>query len=232
MHRRPWSSSLAVALVALALTPALAHAHQGNPNFRSTITKVTPAIPGVSLDVLSLDDRLELTNHSDRTVVVGGYNDEPYVRIKPDGTVQVNRLSPSGYLNADRYAREIAPAFASATAPPQWRTIDKTGRYEWHDHRIHYMAQGVPPQVKDTKVRTKVFDWKVPLTVGTVRGAVAGNLFWQPKDDSGPPVAAIVAFGALLLGGGALVLLVRRRGDDGAPGDGPQAEGEPVTEAW
>ncbi|MCW2959177.1 MAG: hypothetical protein JWP18_1980 [Solirubrobacterales bacterium] len=227
MHRRPWSSSVPLALVALALTPALAPAHQGNPNFRSTITRVTPATPGVSLDVLSLDDRLELTNRSDRTVLVGGYNDEPYVRIKPDGTVQVNRRSPAGYLNEDRYARQAAPAFASSTAAPQWRTIDKTGRYEWHDHRIHYMAQGVPPQVKDTTVRTKVFAWTVPLTVGTTRGAVAGELFWQPEDDSGPPVAAIGALALLLAGGGVLVAVVRRR--RGPPT--PEAA-SPTTEAW
>ena len=78
--------------------------------------------------------------------------------------------------------------------------MSRTGRFEWHDHRIHWMSKDtVPPQVKDEEKRTKVFDWRVPVTVGSQRASLAGTLFWQPAESSGVPAAAIVALVALVL---------------------------------
>jgi LPXTG-motif cell wall-anchored protein len=213
------------ALLALAVAPA-ALAHQGNPNYRSVIDGVTPAVPGVKLEVLNLDDRLELRNTSGRTVVVQGYNGEPYARLLADGTVQVNRRSPAFYLNDDRFAQVKVPAAAKPGATPDWHLVDKAGRFEWHDHRIHWMSQVPPKQVTDESKRTKVFDWKVPLQVGAQRGAVTGTLFWQPTTGGGAPVAAYAGLGAIvLLGLGAVVFVRRRRaGAERAPG--------PEVEAW
>ena len=83
--------------------------------------------------------------------------------------------------------------------------VDSTGRYDWHDHRIHWMAQGtLPPQVKDEAQRTKIFDWKVPLAVGGRPAAITGDLTWVGEPGGGFPVAAGVALGvAVLAGGGA-----------------------------
>lgn len=210
--RRPMpSAALALVVAAVLLPGSAAQAHQGNPNFRSVITGVTPKAPGVRLQILSGDDRLELTNTSSEPVVAYGYSKEQYVRILPDGTVQVNRLSPAGYVNSERYGGGTVPAFADAKAAPQWRTIDKTGRYEWHDHRIHYMAKGTPPQVKDKGAKTKVFDWSVPIAVGDRKGSITGELFWQPQKEGGPPAGAIAGFAVLLLAGATAVVLTRRR---------------------
>lgn len=203
--------SFALAVVACAVVAVPAAAHQGNPDFRSVIEGITPQVAGVTVQVLNLDDRLELVNRSGRTVIAYGYNEEPYVRILGDGTVQVNRRSPAASLNRDRYGAVSTPASADAAAAPQWQTVDRTGRYEWHDHRIHYMAKGTPPQVKNEKRRTKVFDWRVPIAVGTQRGAIIGVLLWQPQEDSGPPRGAIAGLIVLLAAGGAAVVLTRRR---------------------
>ena len=75
---------------------------------------------------------------------------------------------------------------------------------------MHWMAEGDPEAVKDKDVRTKVFDWKVPLEVDGRRGAIAGTLFWTPVPSSGLPLGAIIAFAALVI---ALV----RRGDRRPP---------------
>jgi len=133
-------AGVACALCAAAVSAPAASAHQGNPNFRSVIDSFTPKVPGVSLDILNFDDRLSLTNRSNKKIVVDGYNGEPYLQILPDGTVQVNRLSPATYLNVDRTGEASTPSFANAHAAPQWQTVDKTGHYEWHDHRIHWMG--------------------------------------------------------------------------------------------
>jgi hypothetical protein len=218
----------AAALVALAAAPT-ASAHQGNPNFRSIINTVTPSAPGVSLQVLNFDDRLELHNTSGKTVTVQGYNGEPYARVLGDGTVEVNKLSPAYYLNVDRTGGETVPPFANAKAAPQWQTVDKSGDFQWHDHRIHWMGTGLPPNVRNKSVRTKVFTWKVPVQVGSTKGTIAGTLFYQPKPGGGAPVGAIVALVALALVGGAATVIVRRRrsGVAGAP------ERETAgTEAW
>jgi hypothetical protein len=213
------------ALLALAAAPA-AHAHQGNPNYRSVIDGVTPKVSGVRLQVLNLDDRLELQNTSGRTVVVQGYNGEPYARLLGDGTVQVNRHSPAFYLNDDRFAQVKVPAAAKPSATPQWQLVDKAGRFEWHDHRIHWMSQVPPKQVTDKSRRTKVFDWKVPLRVGAQKGAVEGTLFWQPTAGGGAPLGAIAGLGAIaILGLGAVVVVRRRRA---AAESAPGAE----VEAW
>src|SRR5690242_17300733 len=112
--RRALALGLAVAL--LAASPAAAH--QGNPNFRSVVDAVTPAVKGLTLRVLNYDDRFELTNHSGRMVTVKGYDGEPYARVRADGTVEVNKRSPAYYLNDDRYADVKVPASADPKAPP------------------------------------------------------------------------------------------------------------------
>ncbi len=214
-------SAGAVAALACAAT---AIAHTGNPNFESRIGSVSPSLSGLRITVLSRDDRLELRNQTGREVVIVGYNREPYARLRSDGTVQVNRLSPATYINAERYGGVSTPAFTDPRAAPRWRTVSQTGRFEWHDHRIHWMSTKVPPpQVSDADARSKVFDWRVPLRVGAREGAIAGTLFWTPEDSGGPPVGAIVGLAAVVLAGAATVVVVRRRRRDG--------EGE-EREAW
>jgi hypothetical protein len=204
------------ALIALVAVPA-ASAHQGNPNYRSVIDGVTPKVSGVRLEVLNLDDRLELQNTSGQTVVIQGYDGEPYARLLADGTVQVNRRSPAFYLNDDRFGAVKVPASAKPNAAPQWQVVDRAGRFQWHDHRIHWMSKIPPKQVTDTSKRTKVFDWSVPLRVGSTPGAVKGSLFWQPTAGGGAPVAAIAALVALALVGLGAVVVVRRRRRAEAP---------------
>ena len=233
---------MSVALCALLLCAPAAQAQEGvstsgresgspigdqgsNYNYRSIVTAVNPRVPGLQLEVLEFADRLVLTNHTGKTVTVYGYQGEPYARVLPDGTVQVNTRSPAYFLNQSFYGQVTVPPSASPSATPAWTQIDRTGQLEWHDHRIHWMSPIPPPQVKDTDRRTKIFDWQVPIRVGSVPGAVDGELFWVPEEGSKTPLAAIVALVAVVLGGGAFVLYVRRRRRH----DGPSAD---PGEAW
>ena len=134
--------ALAVSALLAAASPALAH--QGSPNYLSQVRSIAPALQGLSVNVLNRDDRLAIQNTSGRTVVVQGYSHDPYLRLGGDGSVAVNTHSPAYYLNNDRYANAKVPAGAKATATPQWKPVSKTGRYEWHDHRMHYMGTGRP----------------------------------------------------------------------------------------
>jgi hypothetical protein len=246
----PMRRPLAVAVALLALTaaaPNAALAHQGNPNMKSVVRALEPRVDGISLQVLGGDDRFQLTNRSRQTVLVQGYDREPYARITPDGTVAVNRNSPAFHLNSERFGAVRVPETATARATPDWHVLDKTGVFEWHDHRMHYMSREVPPIVEDRSRPTKVFDYDIPIKIGATQGEILGTLWWAPAKDGGTPVGAIAAFVALVLAGVAAVVVVRRRrgpggrggpgepggdenGDDGAPGAPGAAPA--AREAW
>ena len=203
-------SVAALATLLLAAVP-LAQAHQGNPDYRSVVTGVRPAVPGIQVRSLGFDDRLELTNRSGRTVVITGYEREPYARILADGTVQINVKSPATYLNEDRYGEATPPAGAGARAEPEWKTLDRVGAFQWHDHRAHWMGRGLPPKVKDQSRKTRLFDYQIPISVDGRPGTIAGTLYWAGASNGEVPTAAIVAMGVVILAALALVLVIRRR---------------------
>jgi hypothetical protein len=104
------------------------------------------------------------------------------------------------------------PARADHRAVPDWQVVARNGRYDWHDHRIHWMSEGnLPPQVEDEAERAKVFDWRIPLDVARRPVTISGSLTWLGIDEGGLPIAAALSLLGALAGGAALVLTVRRR---------------------
>ncbi len=201
-----------MALAALAALAPTALAHEGNPNYRSEVRSISPAIDGLQAQVLNFDDRIELRNETGETVVVRGYRGEPYLRFGTDGTVEVNTRSPAAYLNEDRFAQVEVPGRADPEAEPEWKVVARNGRYDWHDHRIHWMSETAPEKVReDESARTKVFDWKLPVAVGSGPATISGSLTWLGTDSGGFPVAAAISLAAVVAAGGVLVLFVRRR---------------------
>ncbi len=250
MSRRLIIATLAAAALALPATvqaqgPAQSPTSESeNPisdqgssyHFRSQITAVEPSVSGVSLQVLEFADRLLLTNHSGQAVIVYGYQDEPYARVLANGTVELNTRSPAYYLNQNFYGNVKVPPSASPSAPPNWVVVDRTGQLEWHDHRIHWMSPALPPQVTNQAKLTKIFDWQVPIQVGTRKGNVNGVLYWTPESGSKTPTGAIIALVLIVVLGLLFVAYVRRRRARQPP---PTAGGEsapPVgtggREAW
>lgn len=209
-------------LTLLAAAPA--SAHEGNPDYRSEIDSVRPNVPGVSFEVLNYDADMELVAREGNEVTIYGYEGEPFARILRDGTVQKNERSPSTYLNTDRYAEAPVPDSANPEAPPVWETVDRSGTLRWHDHRMHYMGTGTPPQVTDESKRTEVFGYEIPIRIDGEKGAIDGTLYWVgPADTSKTPF--LIAGLAIVLLGGAAVLIARRRRGDGDGDDVPK-------EAW
>jgi hypothetical protein len=189
-------SAVVVAAV-LLLGASTASAHMGNPNYRSEVERVTPAVAGVEVSVLNYDDRLLLQNTSGREVVVLDYAGKPYARLLPDRTVDVNTNSSAYYLNQERDAVVAVPDDLNTT--PHWKRESRTGRFEWHDHRMHWMGKGDPPALQDKSRRTHIFDWKVPITVGGRPGTIAGSLTWVPLDQRSAPMGLIWGSTALIV---------------------------------
>lgn len=206
-----------------------------NYNYRSNITSVTPRVRGLGVQVLEFADRLLLTNHTGQTVTIYGYQGEPFARVLANGTAEQNSRSPATYLDTSFYGNVTVPPSASPSAPPKWEVVDRTGQFEWHDHRIHWMSPLTPPVVKDRSKLTLIFSWQVPIEVGGSKGVISGQLFWTPE--SSKASIAVIALGvAIAVAGLVFVLFVRRRRSltsagtaGGTPAGGP---GEPSREAW
>ena len=128
---------------------------------------ITPTMPGPSAVLIDRDDRIRLTNGSDRTLVVLGYEGEPYLRFDAGGGVGEPAL-------ARRSTR--TPALRRRRAPGRRRRQDarvgprsSSRTYEWHDHRIHWMSPIRPGGEGGARARAPIFDWRVPGRAGASR---------------------------------------------------------------
>ena len=214
----------------LALVPASAAA---KGQFESRVTALRPNVPGLDLKVIEGSKRLQLENKTKATVIVKGYDDEPYLRFRPGGVVERNALSPATYLNVDRFGLQEPPPRAKAGARPSWKKVADNGTYTWFDHRIHLTVKAVPRELRNAKRPKKIFDWQVPLTAGGRPVQALGTLLWDPSSSSssggGFPVWIAAGLGALaLVGIAALAMLRRRRG----PPTAEKPEEKPAREAW
>jgi hypothetical protein len=232
MSRARWAAL--VAAFALLVPASVASAHGGNPNYRSIIDGVTPQVPNVEFQVLSYDSYMQLLDQKGHEVTIYGYQGEPYARILKNGTVEVNQRSPATYLNDNRFATATVPASANPKASPEWKKVDESGTFIWHDHRMHYMSESTPPQVTDKGQKTKVFDYAIPISVDGRKGDINGTLYWVGAAGTSK-LPFIIAAIVIVLGGGALVLFLRRRrrdeGDGDADGDASDSSGSPGSEA-
>lgn len=205
--------------VALAL-PAGALAHGGprstSKRFLSVVTGIVPPVPGLDVSVADRDDRLVITNNTGKTVIVKGYENEPYLRFDARG-VSVNRHSPSRWLDLDRFRKEdyVLPKEANPLLPPAWLVVSAQQTWEWHDHRIQYMGIGTPDEVlKPTNGKILVVNWEVGILVDGQFSIIHGRLDYF-TGGRGPGAGLILAI-ALPVGGvlaalGGWLLLRRRR---------------------
>jgi hypothetical protein len=135
-------------------------------NVSSHVTAIRPPTPTVSAEIVGGNAFVRIRVRPGTTVVVHGYEDEPYLRIAADGTVAENTRSAATYLNRTLTGRVDIPPTVDKNAPPEWRTVASGGTYAWHDHRVHWMASGSPPQA---------VDWRVPLQVDGAPVSIDGR---------------------------------------------------------
>jgi hypothetical protein len=201
---------LAVGCIAIAATLMSAQpvaAHGGSEadltsDYRTRVTEV-PDIDGLDARAVGIDGTIRLSWTGPGTLVVAGYEDEPYLRFDDTG-VAVNMRSPAAYLNQDRYANVAVPAVADPTAEPDWQPAAPGNAYEWHDHRTHWMTRTPPPQAQQDPERSHVIyeRWEIPLDIDGLDDAIAGDLTWAPAPPLWPwlglTVLAFLAATALL----------------------------------
>lgn len=216
------------ALVVLMLSGGLlvglasqAAAHTRTQETTNIVSRVTSSsLPdGVEVVVHTGGLLIEVENRSATTLVVHGYESEPYLRIGPAG-VEHNRRSPATYVNQVRYGEDVAtPQDVDASAAPEWIHIEDEPRFLWHDHRTHWMSTSPPRFVEAGPLARGLMtmelvgtigaaggrahgfrSWVVPLSFGDERIDVAGELVWDDPPPAVPwlLVAACVVAPALL----------------------------------
>jgi hypothetical protein len=204
--------ALVVSAVVMTSLPASAHTASGPrpTNYLTRLGSIAPAIPGVSVRVVELGNKLELTNRTRGDVIVLGYDGEPYIRVGPRGLYE-NLRSSATYLNRTRLGNTPIPAIATGTGastPPRWHRVSGSHTAIWHDHRIHWMGTSPPPEVQDNPAVVHTIDpqWTVVFRDASQTVLVHGSLLWVPGP-SGWPWAALIA-GLFAVG----FLLARRHG--------------------
>jgi len=177
------------------------HADAAGPtDYRSEVVAVVPETPAVAVSIVGGDAFVELEVAPGTEVLVVGYQNEPFLHIRPDGVVEENERSPSVYVSRTRMGGADVPDYADAALPPAWKAVATGGRYAWHDHRAHWMSPDAPTTaVPGDKVQTGV----IPLIVAGVAVSVTVDTYWLPAPSRVPLYAGAV--GGVMLVVGALV---------------------------
>jgi hypothetical protein len=190
------ATAVSVAVVALlALAGPVAADPPAPTDYRSVVDAVEPAAEGVDVHVVGGDSFLHLDVRDGHEVLVEGYEGEPYLRFRADGTVERNRRSPATYVNEDRQGEVDMPAGVDAEAEPDWEQVASGGSYAWHDHRIHWMNPSRPPGGAGQVVQ----EWTVGLTVDGRPTSIDGRLLWVDGVSPWPWLALGVAVSVALV---------------------------------
>jgi hypothetical protein len=165
----------------LVAWPAGASASTTSPGREASVVEsISPATDAIAVRIIGGDTAMGVSVKPGHSLVVLGYDGEPYLRVEPDGTVQTNRSSPTLYSNVDRYGTASVPKGLDSRDAPKWETISDSGDVVWHDHRVHWMTPGQDPAVDSTGT---IQTWSVPLVVDGTRTAVSRRLSVAPTDD-------------------------------------------------
>jgi hypothetical protein len=208
--RLPVAVAAAFVLIVATAAPARAHTISGPKptNYRTRVLSITPEAPGVTVRLLD-DARIELTNRTSTEVLVLGYEGEPYLRVGPDGVFE-NLHSAATYMNRSTRGGAAPPGIdTSPTAPPDWRKASSGRTARWHDHRLHWMQAGLPPQVARAPDRYhRIRAGRVQFVHAGTTTDVAVLLEWVP----GPSGLPWIPAGAAAFAVGAVCAAARRRG--------------------
>ena len=169
---------LCAALALVVVVPGTASAAL-LAQFRTAVTGVSPSVPGVTAKSATNGESITVTNRSDTTLIVEGYQHEAYLKITKAGVWQ-NKVSPATYLNKEQTIGTL-PSQASANKPAVWVKISSSPVATWHDHRIHWMGSQDPPVTQSDPHHSHLINkWTIPTRYGKQKGSITGTLTWYP----------------------------------------------------
>ncbi len=193
------ASAVIAILIVFSASPAGAHTTGGPPasNFRTELTGFVPPSPGAVVSLAPDHEQLELRVTGRHTVVVLGYQGEPYLRVDARGVFE-NVRSPAVAANRTRIPTGRP---GNAIGSPRWRRVSRQPVARWHDHRAHWMGGITPRAVRRDPDHEHVVDrWTIPLQVDGHRARIRGHVRWAPPSTAWPWwVGAVVSAGAVVI---------------------------------
>ena len=172
-------------LVTLGISvPAGAHTTSGPPasNYHTVVRGLVPAHAGVHATAGPDGEQIEVRVGGDTSVVVLGYQEEPYLRIDRRGVFE-NTHSPAVALNRTRIPS--GPTTRPSGHGVHWVRVSSSPVARWHDHRAHWMGGVTPTVVQRAPHATHVIEqWRIPVRIDGQREAIAGRIVWQPPPDA------------------------------------------------
>ena len=186
--------------------------------YRSRVTAVRPEIPELEAEVVGGQEKLRVRWTGRQALTVLGFSGEPMIRMSARG-IEINTVSPSTYLSAERYGQVPVPVRADPRLDPQWRYIDTAGTISWFDHRIHWLKAERPRIVGDGSKPVTIFHWAVPARLGGKRVEIRGVLDWLPqaravrdmRSEISSPVLSATILAGVFAGGWLVGIALRRR---------------------
>ena len=183
---------LAGACVIAAAQPASAHGLGGiePTNYQSTLLSVSPEVPGITLKVVDLGGKLELTNTTKRRRRRARVRRRAVPAGRPTRGVREHTLTgdvhqPVG--NRRRGRAEVGRPHRRA----RWKQVSTGQTAQWHDHRAHFMGTEVPPLVERNRDHRFVFDhWTVTMRHAGETITAKGEIAWVPPPSPWPFVIA------------------------------------------
>jgi len=186
------ASTVAVTAIVAAPTPVGAHGVAGvtPTNYETRVNASRPEAEGIEVRSIDLGERLELRNRTNHDVLVLGYEEEPYLRVGPDGVFE-NRASPSWQANRTRDGEvpdgEVPDGDTGGDREPRWVRVGSGDTVSWHDHRSHWMGIVDPPSVRENSGREqRVLSFEIQLESDGDRIVVPGEVVWVPPPSPWP----------------------------------------------
>jgi hypothetical protein len=178
---RTLPAACALALAFPALCAAHGTGHQ--EGFRSTVSGIEPAVPGLLVSVVGGDQLLSVRNWSGRRVVLLGADGRPFLRFSGN---RVERRTDG-----------------------RWELVKQGSSYAFHDPRIHVVG---PPPERSGLVRNWRVAGIANGRPFAIKGFLGYSGPAAPTDDGGLPAwAPVAAAGVGVLALAALALAHRRR---------------------
>lgn len=183
-RRRGWRRSGVLALAAAAagglgsglVTPAdPAAAHEEVPGVAAVLDSVEPALPGVSVRVVtSASDQLVVAVRDEGPdVEVLGATGRPYARVSARG-VDADLGDPAWYAAGQPYGAGVAPSGVTEASPERFVRVSTSPSWGFFDHRLHPAPLiQTPHAAPGATVRLE--SWQLQLRRGAVLATVTGH---------------------------------------------------------
>jgi hypothetical protein len=167
-----------LAVDAVGAPPAGAHA--SDPAVHPVIDAVEPPVPGVTVQIAtSVTAQLVVANPTPTPLSVLDVNEEPFLRIGPDG-VFANKASPWWYLTNSPNGDATIPEDAHPGAPARWEQVSTEPAWGWFEHRLHPKVRHVPPDAARTRETATLARWSVAFSYGEQTFRVKGRIVYEP----------------------------------------------------